>query len=407
MAFDDAWARLKKGRSYIFEKKGEFSLRWKSRTGPYFNNVVDVPAGYDPARKWPLRVQLHGGIGRPSPNAVRPGQAPGSPQPNRIPGEPQIYAHPSGWADAQWWDAEQVENILRLVDTLKRRYNVDESRIYVTGISDGGTGVYYLAMKSPTTWASYLPLNGSIAVLRNSATGADGELFGNNLIDAPLYIVNGELDRLYPVSQVEPHVAWFKQLGVQFVFRPQAGAGHNTAWWPTERAPYEAFVQAHPRVAHPVTLTWETERVDAFNRNRWLLIDSLRSTSAKATVDKSTTAKATVDKSSVKATVDAPGDSQDPALADAGFFRHTARSGRVNIVRAGNTFDAKTRDVGSFTLLLSPDVVDFSKPITVTVNGAREFEGPVKKDPAVLLRWAARDNDRTMLYAAELKITVP
>ena len=154
VTFEDAWSRLKKGRSYIFEKKGEFSLRWKSSTGPYFNNVVDVPASYDPARKWPLRVQLHGGIGRPSPNAVRPGQDPdadGSSPPNRIAGEPQIYAHPSGWADAQWWDAEQVENILRLVDTLKRRYNVDESRIYLTGISDGGTGVYYLAMKSPTT----------------------------------------------------------------------------------------------------------------------------------------------------------------------------------------------------------------------------------------------------------------
>jgi predicted esterase len=398
VAFDDAWARLEKGRSYIFEKKGEFSLRWKSSTGPYFNNVVDVPAGYDPARRWPLRVQLHGGIGRPSPNAVRPGQAPGAPQRNRIPGEPQIYAHPSGWADAQWWDGEQVENILRLVDTLKRRYNVDESRIYLTGISDGGTGVYYLAMKSPTTWASYLPLNGSIAVLRNSANGADGELYGNNLIDAPLYIVNGELDQLYPVSQVEPHVAWFRQLGVRFVFRPQAGAGHNTAWWPTEREPYEAFVQAHPRVAHPATLTWETERVDAFNRNRWLVIDSLRTTSAKATVDKSTSAKATADK---------PGGSHDPALADAGFFRHTARSGRVNIVRAGNTFDAQTRDVGSFTLLLSPDVVDFSKPVTVTVNGARAFEGPVKRDPAVLLGWAARDNDRTMLYGVELKINVP
>ena len=384
VSFDEAWTRLKKGRPYVFEKKGEFSLRWKSNAGPYFNNIVDVPAGYDPARQWPLRVQLHGGVGRPSPNAVapRPGQgdAPASPLRalNRIPGEPQIYAHPSGWADAQWWDTDQVANILRLVDTLKRRYNIDESRIYLTGISDGGTGVYYMAMKAPTTWASYLPLNGSIAVLRGAENGADGELYGNNLINAPFYIVNGEQDPLYPVWHVEPHIAWFKQLGVPLVFRPQAGAVHNTAWWPTERAPYESFVHAHPRPAQPAALTWETERVDAFNRNHWLVIDSLR-----------------------------PGGSQDPALADAGFFRHTARSGRVNITRTGNSFDAKTRDVGSFTLLLSPDVVDFSKPITVTVNGARAFQGSVKKDPAVLLRWAARDNDRTMLYGAELSIKVP
>src|SRR5262245_35099423 len=119
--FDDAWARLKKGRPYVHEKKGEFALRWKSKVGPYFNNVVDVPATYDPARQWPLRVQLHGGIGRPSPNAVRPGPRDNQPQggskdaplQNRIAGEPQIYAHPSGWADAQWWDVEQVDNILR------------------------------------------------------------------------------------------------------------------------------------------------------------------------------------------------------------------------------------------------------------------------------------------------------
>jgi len=28
----------------------------------------------------------------------------------------------------------------------------------------------------------------------------------------------------------------------------------------------------------------------------------------------------------------------------------------------------------------------------------------VKPDPAVLLRWSARDNDRTTLYGAELRI---
>jgi hypothetical protein len=35
------------------------------------------------------------------------------------------------------------------------------------------------------------------------------------------------------------------------------------------------------------------------------------------------------------------------------------------------------------------------------------FSGPVRKDPATLMRWTARDNDRTSLYGAELKITVP
>ncbi len=378
--FEYLYKHLQQGRTYLDEKRGDYPLRWKSKSGPYFNNIVEVPTDYDPARRWQLRVQLHGGVARPSPNAQAPGRqpAPGGRTPNRIEGEKQIYLHPSGWMAAQWWDEEQIDNILRAVGTLKRKYNIDETKIYLTGISDGGTGVYYMALKEPNIWSSYLPLNGSLAVLRNPGNGADGEMHGNNLVNAPLYVVNGENDQLYPVAQVEPHMAWLKRMGVDVTFRPQAGAQHNTAWWPTERAPFEQFVRDHPRSPHPTALSWETERVDRFNRNRWLIINELRADASRAT-----------------------------ELTDLGFFGHTQRSGRVDVHRKGNTFDAIVRDVASFTLLLSPDAIDFGEPVIVTVNGKQAFSGAVKKDHTALMRWAARDNDRTALYAAELKIAVP
>jgi len=375
--FDQAWARLKKGRTYGPEKTGRFSITYPADNNLEFDNVVEVPADYDPARTWPLRVQLHGGVGRPSPSAAQPGRPTAQSAPNRIPGESQIYIYPSGWADAQWWDTEQVDNILRVVEAVKRKYNVDESRIYLTGISDGGTGVYYIALKEPTLWSAFLPLNGSIAVIRSPINGADGELYGNNLTNKPFYIVNGENDPLYPVAQIEPHIKWFNSLGVDLVFRPQAGAGHNTAWWPTEREPYETFLHDHPRDPHPAKLSWETERTDYDNRVHWLVINRI----GKGT--------------------------SDFLLEDQGFFAHAKPSGRVDIQRSGNVFDARTRNVREFTLLLSPDVVDFAKPIVVTVNGQARFRGPLKKDVATLLKWAARDNDRTMLYGAELKIAVP
>ena len=372
------YARLQQGRAYLDEKRGDYSLRWKSKSGPYFNNVVDVPSDYDPAQKWMLRVQLHGGVGRPSPNTQAPGGRGQQGGTNRIAGEKQIYLHPSGWAAAQWWDEEQVDNILRSVDTLKRKYNIDESKIYITGISDGGTGVYYMALKEPNPWSSYLPLNGALAVLRNPENGADGEMHGNNLVNAPLYVVNGENDPLYPVAAVEPTITWMKKMGVNLMFRPQAGAEHNTNWWPTERASYEQFVHDHPRVAYPAALTWETERVDRFNRNRWLIINQLRADQTRAT-----------------------------ELTDLGFFQHTKRSGRVDIRRKGNQFDSVVRDVAAFSLLLSPEMIDFTRPVIVTVNGKPVFNAVVKRDPVTLMRWAARDNDRTALYEAELKITVP
>jgi hypothetical protein len=42
----------------------------------------------------------------------------------------------------------------------------------------------------------------------------------------------------------------------------------------------------------------------------------------------------------------------------------------------------------------------------VVADGRTVFEGLVKKDVATLMRWAARDNDRTMLFGAELPVSV-
>ena len=58
-----------------------------------------------------------------------------------------------------------------------------------------------------------------------------------------------------------------------------------------------------------------------------------------------------------------------PGEADAMFPRQR-ESGRVDLVRTGNRVEAKTRGVGAFTLLLSPDQFDLSRPVTVV--GERE-----------------------------------
>jgi len=391
--FDTAYARLKAGRTYGREKTGEQSTRATAGTGILITNTIEVPAEYTPDRPWQLRVQLHGGVNRQSQSVAggagleeEPGQGGGGRgapslgrrrQENRIPGETQIYFFPTGSADAAWWHIAQVDNILRVVDRIKRRYNVDESHIYLTGISDGGTGTYYMALKDPTVWSAFLPLNGSIKVLNNSALQVDGELFTNNLVNRPLYIVNGGRDPLYPVEHVATHVEVFNRLGVPLVFRPQPNAGHDTSWWPYERSLFEQFVKQKPRLAHPTRVSWETERTDRFNRADWLIIDRL-----------------------VAGANDAAFDKLD-------IFDHKKPSGRVDIDRNGNAFTAKARGVREFTLLLSPDAIDFSQPVTVTVNGKQAFEGSVKKDPAALLKWAARDADRQRLYGAELRVQVP
>ncbi len=82
-------------------------------------------------------------------------------------------------------------------------------------------------------------------------------------------------------------------------------------------------------------------------------------------------------------------------------------SGRVEISQQRNRVEAYTRGVRRFTLLLSPEQFDFTQPITVETNGVTVFEGMVEPDIPTLLRWAAIDQDRTMLFGAALEIEVP
>ena len=88
------------------------------------------------------------------------------------------------------------------------------------------------------------------------------------------------------------------------------------------------------------------------------------------------------------------------------MFDRGVPSGRLDATRDGNTVTINTRGVTSFTLLLSPDQFDLGRPVTLVVNGFTSSSKVPANDLRTLMKWAARDNDRTMLFAAELKITL-
>ncbi len=383
--FDDVLRRLKAGRAYGPQAAGVRELT-TSVNGVGLDNTLQVPDGYDPARKWPLRVQLHGGVGRPAPV---PGQERGrSLAANRIPSDGQLVLQPRAWAGSEWWRSSQVDHIIALLRQVKRSFNVDESKVYVTGISDGGTGVYYLGMRAATTWSACMPLNGHPLVLANPDVGADGQLYIGNLVNCPVQAVNGGRDRLYPASSVEPFVKMMKGGGVDLTWHVYPEAGHDTSWWPDERGSFDTFVAKHPRAAYPAKISWETERTDRYNRHSWLVITALgRRSSDVALPDVNTFT---------------PGLQKDYQLYD-----RTRPSGRVDAVRTGNRFVLSTRFVRELTLLLHAEDIDFAKDVEVSVNGRTVFAGKVARDVSTLTRWAAKDDDRTLLYGAELRIVVP
>ncbi len=88
-------------------------------------------------------------------------------------------------------------------------------------------------------------------------------------------------------------------------------------------------------------------------------------------------------------------------------FQHQRRSGVVEVTRDGNTVVVSSERVARFTLLLSPDRFDFSQPVRVETNGVISHGAVIEPSVETMLRWAAIDQDRSMLFGAELEIEVP
>jgi hypothetical protein len=288
------------------------------------------------------------------------------------------------------------------------------------------------------------------------------------MMNKPFFIVNGGKDPLYPTELVEPYIKQMQSGGVEVKYLPQPDAVHNTAWWPEVKDTYEAFVKEHPRKPYPDTLTWESDLTMNTGRAHWLVIDALAATQKESLPLPDLNERVGAPEpdfgirvSGARVTAVYSGSNADglgllpgdviaringrvlPSAMDATdlleifdagtpltlsvtrgtqtlelkgtykptalprrtpFFSHRRPSGRVDLVRQGNTVTATTRRVSAFTLLVSPEQFDLSQPVKVVADGRTVFEGVVKPDVATLLKWAARDNDRSMLFAAEIPV---
>lgn len=267
---DSVWHRMGGGRVYSARvAKGRLNLEHQTPDGRKHRYALVVPSTYDPAVPMPLRIYLHGGVETEDRNIGRLWDF------ERFGAGEGLAIYPSAWRGAMWWHQSQLDNILGIIAELKRTYNIDENRIHVIGVSDGGTGAYFLAFKVPTPFAGFVPLIGHAGALANPRIGAVGPFYVPNLTNSPFFIVNGALDPLYPVSRIAPFVTLFRQAGVNVTFRPRPEAGHDLRWWPEVAPSVDSFIASHPRAPFPDRLTWETDDLERFARAWWLRIDEL------------------------------------------------------------------------------------------------------------------------------------
>ncbi len=123
-----------------------------------------------------------------------------------------------------WWPLE-LEALKGLLDDIIAKHNVDKKRIYLTGLSMGGYGTWYLAGLYPKTFAAIAPICG----------GGDFVL-GQQLTHMPIWAFHGDKDVVVPLAESKRMVDIVKKAGGKAKLTVYKNVDHDS-WTKTYNNP--------------------------------------------------------------------------------------------------------------------------------------------------------------------------
>jgi predicted peptidase len=201
------------------------------------------PQGYDPARKYPLVLFLHGGGERGNdnekqlvhvvPEFLKPENRRRFPCFLIAPQSPEA-AGEVGWVAVDWRaasypqpkePAEPLRLALELVTALQKEFSIDARRLYVTGLSAGGFGTWDAIARRPDLFAAAVPICG----------GGDPTKAAR-FAKVPVWVFHGAKDKAMPPSKSQVMVEALRAAGGHPRYTEYPDEGHN-CWTRAFREP--------------------------------------------------------------------------------------------------------------------------------------------------------------------------
>jgi predicted peptidase len=175
--------------------------------------LLYLPAEYSAHEKkeWPLVLFLHGSGERGDDLELVKKHGP----PKILESKPEIPAivvSPQCPQESRW----NAHELAKLVDHLANTHRIDRQRLYVTGLSMGGSGTWSLLAEYPTLFAAAVPICG-----RGDVEKLD------QIAQTPTWIFVGGKDREETVQGNEAMAAALKKAGAKTQFKLYPDLPHD------------------------------------------------------------------------------------------------------------------------------------------------------------------------------------
>ncbi|MGB2820155.1 MAG: alpha/beta hydrolase-fold protein [Phycisphaerae bacterium] len=287
-------------------------------------------------------------------------------------------------------EAYQEQAYLRPLQWARRRLNVDDDRICVSGYSMGGHCAWHLATLFPRHFAAAVAIAG-VPWFQGAPHTAN--LYLENLWNLRLWSIWGELDRPAPPAVGQAHFnraasERLKELGnTNYTGTELPGAGHEGSW-PDRRA-FAAFLAAGRRTSAPRKFA---HFFHLEHHGRGYYLQAVQLAARPMRMDAPIRIKFNPRAS------DANGDEAAERYFARQLFKMWAE-----LDRPKNTLAIRTSRVRTVRLYVTEGMFDLDRPVTVRFN-ARSWRGLVPPSPRCMLTHYAVERDAAALVYNEIDL---
>ena len=214
--------------------------------GTEYKYQVFVPQDWTKKKKWPVVLFLHGAGERGDDGLIQTEVGIGTAVRRNRSRFPAVVVMPQCRKNGWWAESTMADVAMAALAEAQKEFNGDRTRIYLTGLSMGGYGTWYLAGKYPGKFAAIAPICGGILVpdMARMQSPDDNSSYAEaaqKIGQTPVWIFHGGDDPVVPVTESRRMSEAMKTLGGEVHYTEYPGVGHNS--W--EKA-----------YAEPELLTW-------------------------------------------------------------------------------------------------------------------------------------------------------
>lgn len=167
-----------------------------------------VPKNYDPSKKYPFIVTMHG-VGEKGNNntsQVDLEDLVSTWIADKIQSENPVFVMGPQCPSDLFWGGVATQTVHKIIDSLKREFSLDTNRLYAVGLSMGARGVFNLLEERPGYFAAAV-----------ACAGAGNNNAAALIARTPLWAFHAAGDGVVNVSGTRTMVEAIEQTGIKFV----------------------------------------------------------------------------------------------------------------------------------------------------------------------------------------------